>query len=65
MLVHEGGYNVARLPQLVRSVLGGLGDFETDDTDVFVPEDAPAPREWNATVQEVLKVQNRYWAELT
>jgi acetoin utilization deacetylase AcuC-like enzyme len=64
VVVHEGGYNVARLPQLVMSILGGLGDFQTDDDDVFVPDDAPAPAGWDARLEEVLKVQRRYWPDL-
>jgi acetoin utilization deacetylase AcuC-like enzyme len=64
VLVHEGGYNVARLPQLVQSILGGLGNFATDDADIFVPKDAPAPAGWEARIDEVLKLQRRYWPDL-
>jgi acetoin utilization deacetylase AcuC-like enzyme len=65
VLVHEGGYNVSRLPQLVRSILGGLGDFETDDRDIFVPEDAEAPPEWAERLDDVLAIQQKYWPDLS
>jgi acetoin utilization deacetylase AcuC-like enzyme len=64
VLVHEGGYNVSRLPQLVRSILGGLGDFETDDHDIFVPEDAQAPPEWEERLEDVLAIQQKHWPGL-
>jgi acetoin utilization deacetylase AcuC-like enzyme len=64
VVVQEGGYNVSRLPQLVRSILGGLGGFPTDDDDVFVPEDAPAPAEWADRLDEILRIQRGYWPQL-
>ncbi|HEV3036105.1 MAG TPA: histone deacetylase [Solirubrobacteraceae bacterium] len=64
VVVHEGGYNVSTLPQLVRSILGGLGDLPSDDDDVFVPEDAPAPAEWLERLDEILKIQRGHWPVL-
>jgi acetoin utilization deacetylase AcuC-like enzyme len=65
VLIHEGGYNVSVLPRLVRSIVGGLGGFEPDgEEDIFVPEDAVRPAEWEGRIQEVLDVQRRYWPEL-
>jgi hypothetical protein len=49
----------------VRSVLGGLGGFETDDADIFVPDDAAAPAEWPDRLDEILRVQRQYWADLS
>jgi acetoin utilization deacetylase AcuC-like enzyme len=63
VLVHEGGYNVSTLPQLVRSILGGLGDFQTDEQDPFVPSDAPEPTEFKERLDDVLRIQRRFWSE--
>jgi acetoin utilization deacetylase AcuC-like enzyme len=70
VLVNEGGYNVSTLPQLVRSVLGGLGDLPGDEAaevaedDLFVPHHAPAPAEWTERVERVLEVQSGHWPGL-
>jgi acetoin utilization deacetylase AcuC-like enzyme len=65
VLINEGGYNVSVLPRLVHSILGGLGDFQTDDReDIFVPAEAQAPAEWEGLMRETLGIQRRYWPDL-
>jgi acetoin utilization deacetylase AcuC-like enzyme len=64
VVIHEGGYNVSTLPQMVRSVLGGLGDLPSDDEDVFVPEDAREPAQWPQRLKEILEIQTRHWPVL-
>ncbi len=64
VLVHEGGYNVSTLPTLDRAVLAGLGGFEVDGDDLFVPGDAPVPDGWEQRLREILEVQRRHWPEL-
>jgi acetoin utilization deacetylase AcuC-like enzyme len=63
VLVHEGGYNVSTLPQLVCSILGGLGDLPSDDDDPFVPPRAPVPAQWAERLQQVLEIQSVHWPE--
>ena len=64
VLVHEGGYNVSTLPALDRAILAGLGGFDVDVDDLFVPEDAPVPDGWDERLREILEVQRRHWPEL-
>ena len=64
VLVHEGGNNVSTLPALDRAILAGLGGFDVDVDDLFVPEDAPVPDGWDERLREILEVQRRHWPEL-
>jgi acetoin utilization deacetylase AcuC-like enzyme len=64
VLVHEGGYNVSTLPALDRAILAGLGGFDVDCEDLFVPADAPAPDGWEERMRAILDVQRRHWPEL-
>jgi len=64
VLVHEGGYNVSTLPALDRAILAGLGGFDVDVDDLFVPEDALVPDGWDERLREILEVQRRHWPEL-
>ncbi|MBK5233587.1 MAG: histone deacetylase [Thermoleophilia bacterium] len=63
VVLHEGGYNVSTLPQLDHAILGGLGSFPTDLTDIFA-EGAPPVSEWPDRLTEILKMQGRYWPGL-
>ena len=62
-VLHEGGYNVSTLPQLDHAILGGLGGFETDLTDVFA-EDAPPVPEWPERLAEIKRAQAPHWSIL-
>ena len=62
--VHEGGYNVSTLPMLDRSIVAGLGGFDVDEQDVFVPEDAPRPAGYDERLRDVIAAQRRFWTEL-
>jgi acetoin utilization deacetylase AcuC-like enzyme len=64
VLIHEGGYNVSTLPQLVRSILAGLGDLPSDERDIFAPEGAPVPAEWPKRLEQVLDIQRGHWPGL-
>jgi acetoin utilization deacetylase AcuC-like enzyme len=64
VLVHEGGYNVSTLAALDRAILAGLGGFDVDCEDLFVPEDAPVPDGWEQRLREILEMQRRHWPEL-
>jgi acetoin utilization deacetylase AcuC-like enzyme len=64
VLVHEGGYNVSTLPALDRAILAGLGGFDVDCEDVFVPADAHVPDGWEERMRAILDVQRRHWPEL-
>ena len=63
VVLHEGGYNVSTLPQLDHAILGGLGGFDTDLTDIFA-EGAPAVAAWPDRLAEIRKTQSRYWPGL-
>lgn len=63
VVLHEGGYNVSTLPQLDHAILGGLGSFETDLTDVFAEDAAPVP-EWPDRLKEIRRVQAAHWPVL-
>jgi acetoin utilization deacetylase AcuC-like enzyme len=62
--VHEGGYNVSTLPSLDRSIVAGLGGFDVDEPDIFVPPDAPTPDGWARRLREVVDTQRRFWEVL-
>ena len=62
--VHEGGYNISTLPMLDRSIVAGLGGFDVDQQDVFVPEDAPRPAGYDERLRDVIAAQRRFWTEL-
>ena len=62
--VHEGGYNVSTLPMLDRSIVAGLGGFDVDEQDVFVPEDAPRPAGYDERLRDVIAGQRRLWTDL-
>ena len=47
-----------------RAILAGLGGFDIDWDDLFVPEDAPVPDGWEERLREILEVQRRHWPEL-
>ena len=64
VVVHEGGYNVSTLPGLDRSIVAGLGGFEIEESDIFVPPDASAPGEWPARLREVIDTQRGFWEVL-
>lgn len=64
VVLHEGGYNISTLPQLDHAILGGLGSFETDLTDVFA-EDAPPVDAWPGRLTEILEVQAPHWPVLS
>jgi acetoin utilization deacetylase AcuC-like enzyme len=64
VVVHEGGYNVSTLPALDRSIVAGLGGFEIDEPDIFVPPDAPAPDGWAGRLREVVDTQRKFWEVL-
>lgn len=63
VVLHEGGYNVSTLPQLDHAILGGLGSFDTDLTDVFAENAPPAPG-WAERLEEIKKVQAPHWPGL-
>ena len=67
VVVHEGGYNVSTLPALDRAIVGGLGGFEPADEgpDLFVPEDAPVPAEWEERLREIIATQSGFWKALS
>jgi acetoin utilization deacetylase AcuC-like enzyme len=62
--VHEGGYNVSTLPMLDRSIVAGLGGFDVDEEDIFVPADARRPADFDERLHEVIAVQRRFWKGL-
>jgi hypothetical protein len=62
--VHEGGYNVSTLPTIDRSIVAGLGGFEMDLDDVFVPDDPAPPAEWPERLCDLIAVQRRFWKAL-
>lgn len=64
VVLHEGGYNVSTLPQLDHAILGGLGSFETDVTDIFADGAPPVP-EWPERLAEIKRTQARYWPALS
>jgi acetoin utilization deacetylase AcuC-like enzyme len=59
--VHEGGYNVSTLPAIDRAIVAGLGGFEVPEEDVFAPEDAAPPADWNDRLRAVVEVQRPHW----
>lgn len=63
VVIHEGGYNVSTLPSLDRSIIAGLGGFETVELgpDLFVPEDAPVPPAWDERLRGILEQQGQFW----
>jgi acetoin utilization deacetylase AcuC-like enzyme len=61
VLVHEGGYNVSTLPALDQSILAGLGGWELEYEDLFVPADAPAPDAYEERLRELTAVQREFW----
>ncbi len=63
VVLHEGGYNVSTLPQLDHAILGGLGSFETDITDIFA-EGAPPVTAWPERLTEIRTAQAPYWPVL-
>jgi acetoin utilization deacetylase AcuC-like enzyme len=64
VVVHEGGYNVSTLPSLDRSIVAGLGGFEVDEPEIFVPDDASAPELWQQRLRDVLDLQRPFWEVL-
>jgi len=63
VVLHEGGYNVSTLPQLDHAILGGLGSFPTDVTDVFA-EGAEPVAAWPERLAEIRSVQQAHWPGL-
>ena len=61
VVIHEGGYNVSTLPMLDRSIVAGLGGWELEHDDLFVPPDACAPPEYEERLREVMAVQREFW----
>ena len=55
--VHEGGYNISTLPAIDRAILAGLGGLDVDESDLFVPPDAPRPEGWPARLAEIVETQ--------
>jgi acetoin utilization deacetylase AcuC-like enzyme len=64
VVVHEGGYNVSTLPALDRSIVAGLGGFDVEEEDIFVPDDAAPPDGWDERLREVIDAQRPYWEAL-
>ena len=64
VLIHEGGYNVSTLPALDRSIVAGLGGFDVEEEDPFVPEDAGAPDAWCERLEAVLATHSPRWQAL-
>ena len=64
VVVHEGGYNISTLPMIDRAIVAGLGGFSLVAEDIFVPENAPAPNDWDHRIRDVVDVQRRFWAAL-
>jgi acetoin utilization deacetylase AcuC-like enzyme len=62
--VHEGGYNISTLPTLDRSIVAGLGGFDPNEADIFVPEDATRPAEFDKRLRDVIAAQRQFWKEL-
>ncbi len=60
VVVHEGGYNVSTLPMLDRSIVAGLGGFEVEEPEPFVPADVTAPAGWTERRREVVSAQSPY-----
>jgi acetoin utilization deacetylase AcuC-like enzyme len=64
VVVHEGGYNISTLPTLERSIVAGLGGFDPNEADIFVPEDAARPAEFDERLRDVIAAQRQFWKEL-
>jgi acetoin utilization deacetylase AcuC-like enzyme len=63
VVVHEGGYNVATLPQVDHAILGGLGGFPTDLRDPFA-DGAPPAEGWPERLADVRRAIGRFWPEV-
>jgi acetoin utilization deacetylase AcuC-like enzyme len=64
VVVHEGGYNVSTLPMLDRAIVAGLGGFDVNLEDVFVPEDAPRPAGYDERLAAVIAAHRPFWPGL-
>ncbi|MGK2932776.1 MAG: histone deacetylase family protein [Solirubrobacterales bacterium] len=58
--LHEGGYNLATLPQLDHAILAGLGDFATDLSDPWA-ELRARDVGWPERLEEIKRAQRKYW----
>lgn len=61
--LHEGGYNLATLPRLDHAIVAGFGDFGIDLSDPIDGMTVPAV-EWPERLEEIKKVQRKYWPGL-
>ncbi|MBK5234006.1 MAG: histone deacetylase [Thermoleophilia bacterium] len=59
--LHEGGYNLATLPQLDHAILAGLGDFATDLSDPY-SEIGAMDVGWSERLEEIKRAQRKYWS---
>jgi acetoin utilization deacetylase AcuC-like enzyme len=64
VVVHEGGYNISTLPMIDHAILAGLGEFDADIHDVFVPEDSARPADFSERLEQVLAAQRQFWKTL-
>ena len=46
------------------AIVAGLGGFDIDEEDVFVPEDVPRPAGYDERMAEVVAAQRRFWTGL-
>jgi acetoin utilization deacetylase AcuC-like enzyme len=58
--LHEGGYNLATLPQLDHAILSGFGDFPTDLSDPY-SEIGALDVGWPERLEEIKAAQRPYW----
>ncbi|MGK2955259.1 MAG: histone deacetylase family protein [Solirubrobacterales bacterium] len=58
--LHEGGYNLATLPQLDHAILAGFGDFKTDLSDPYA-EVGALEVGWPERLAEIKEAQRPYW----
>ncbi len=58
--LHEGGYNLATLPQLDHAILAGMGDFATDLNDPWA-ELGAGEAGWPERLEEIERAQRPYW----
>ncbi|MBK8293228.1 MAG: histone deacetylase [Solirubrobacterales bacterium] len=58
--LHEGGYNLATLPQLDHAILAGFGDFATDLSDPY-SELGAIDVGWPERLEEIKRAQRPHW----